>query len=80
MNGAVFTIAYLCAALLVAERLQRNIKKSPRRAEFERNGKEIMYCAVFIMSALWPFFMGATYLRAFNKFISKKCGKGGKPK
>lgn len=76
MNANIFTIAYLCAAVLVAERLKRNIKKSARRADFERNGTNIMHCAIFIMAALWPFFLSSTYLRAFKKFLSKKIGKG----
>ncbi|WFZ22182.1 hypothetical protein NFK58_12780 [Citrobacter portucalensis] len=75
MNGNIFAIAYLCAAILVAERLNRNIKKSPRRAEFQRFGSNIMNCAIFIGAALWPFFISASYLRDFKKFLSKKFGK-----
>lgn len=80
MNNDIFTIAYLCAAVLVAERLKRNIKKNPRRAEFQRYDKEIMNCAIFIASALWPFFLSATYLLDLKKFISKKFDKGDSPK
>ncbi|MDJ8186869.1 hypothetical protein LD837_19525 [Salmonella enterica] len=80
MNGDIFTIAYLCAAVLVAERIRRNIKKNPRREEFQRYGKDIVNCVIFIASALWPFFMGATYLIEIKKFISKKFGNRAKTK